>query len=256
MANDFFWYELMTSDTAAAKTFYGAVVGWEMSAFPGAPHDYTVLEVGDKRGVGGIMAIPDEAAAQGLKPCWVGYVHVTDIDAKVAELVEAGGKVHRGPEAIPDVGRFAVVADPQGTMFNLLQPDGSYVPPLARGTIGKVDWHELHSTDWEGGFAFYQKLFGWSKTTAMDMGPMGTYQLFTMGGQGDDGGMMNEPPNAGPAPYWMFYVSVEAIDAAIERINANGGSVMMGPHEVPGGAWIVVAQDPQGAVFALVAPKR
>jgi len=254
MANQFFWHELMTSDVGAAKAFYGAVVGWDMAAFPGALHDYTVLEVGETRGVGGIMAIPEDACAQGLKPCWVGYIEVSDIDAKVAELRAAGGTVHKGPELIPTVGRFAVVSDPQGTMFNLLQPEGSGMPPLERGTIGKVDWNELHSTDWESGFAFYAKLFGWSKTSAMDMGPMGTYQLFTMAGDGDDGGMMNE--SDGPVPYWMFYISVDAADAAVERITGNGGQVMMGPHEVPGGAWIVVGRDPQGAAFALVAPKR
>jgi predicted enzyme related to lactoylglutathione lyase len=138
----------------------------------------------------------------------------------------------------------------------MLQPDGPDVPPLTRGTVGKTDWHELHSTDWESGFAFYSKLFGWSKTTAMDMGPMGTYQLFTMAGNGDDGGLMNEPPNAGPAPYWMFYFSVDAIDAAHKRITDAGGAVMMGPHEVPGGAWIITGTDPQGAMFSVVAPKR
>ena len=253
MTNQFFWYELMTSDVEGAKAFYGAVVGWKMAAF-GDAHDYSVLEVEGGRGVGGIMALPEEARAGGLEPCWVGYVHVADIDAKLAELKAAGGTVHKGPEAIPTVGRFAVVADPQGTMFNLLQPDGPDMPRLDRGTIGKIDWHELMSTDWESGYAFYATLFGWSKTTAMDMGPMGSYQLFTMAGNGDDGGMMNGTD--GPVPYWMFYVSVDAADAAVDRIAAHGGTVMMGPHEVPGGAWIVVGRDPQGATFAVVAPRR
>jgi len=254
MANNFFWYELMTSDVEAAKAFYGAVVGWKTTPFAGGSHDYTVLEIDGGRGIGGIMTIPPEAAAHGLKPRWIAYVHVTDIDAKLAELRAAGGSVMMGPEAIPTVGRFAVVADPQGTMFNLLQPDGPDLPDLARGTIGKIDWNELHSTDWESGFAFYAKLFGWAKTTAMDMGPMGTYQLYTMAGNGDDGGMLNE--TEGPVPYWLYYISVDAADAALERVNAHGGKVVMGPHEVPGGAWIVVGEDPQGATFALVAPKR
>ena len=259
MAHPFFWYELMTSDIEGAKAFYKAVVGWEMTAFGGAGEGYggppyTLLEVDNGRGIGGIMAIPDDAAAHGLRPVWVGYVHVAEIDAMVEELKAAGGTVHKAPADIPSVGRFAVVADPQGAMFNLLQPDGPDAPPLPRGTIGKIDWHELHSTDWESGCSFYAMLFGWAKTIAMDMGPMGTYQLFSMGTGEDDGGMMNSPDR--PSPSWMFYVTVPEIDAAAARIMANGGKISMGPHEVPGGAWIVCGEDPQGATFALTAPKR
>ncbi len=255
MANQFFWYELMTSDVKAAEAFYSAVIGWTTTPFEGSAHDYTVVNAGD-RGVGGLMTLPPEAAANGMKPCWIGYVHVTDIDAKVAEVQAAGGKLHKGPDPIPTVGRFAVVSDPQGAMFNMLQPEGPDMPAMERGTIGKIDWNELHSSDWESGYEFYAKLFGWSKTTSMDMGPMGTYQLFSMGSDGDDGGMMNlAGEEAKLPPYWGFYVSVDAAEAAAERIRANGGTVLMGPHEVPGPSYIVTGMDPQGAMFSVVAPK-
>lgn len=260
MANTFFWYELMTSDQKAAEAFYADVVGWKLQSFPAGGHLYTVLEA-NGRGVGGIMPIPEEACAAGMQPCWVGYVHVADLDAAVAKLEAGGGTVHRILDPIPDVGRIAVVADPQGASFNLLQPDGPDMPPLPSGTAGGVDWHELHSDDWQKAFAFYAGQFGWSGAGAMDMGPMGSYQFFAMepapaGAEcGTTVGAMFNDPQA-PRPYWSFYIHVDAIDAAVARIEGGGGTVLMGPHEVPGGMWIVNAQDPQGARFDLVAPKR
>lgn len=259
MANNFFWYELMTSDRAAAETFYSKVVGWTLQPFGSAEDPYTIIEA-NGRGIGGLMTIPKEARAHGLTPCWVGYVHVTDIDSAVEGIRAAGGQVHREPELIPSVGRFAVMADPQGAMFNLLQPQGSDMPLLPMGTVGGIDWHELHSSDWEKGFEFYASQFGWSKTEAMDMGAMGTYQMFAMepapegaAGGGTCGAMMNDPQAA--RPYWLFYFHVDDIDAALARVQGSGGTVLFGPQEVPGGMWIINAADPQGALFALVGPK-
>jgi len=260
VAGKFFWYELMTSDRPAAQAFYAEVVGWTLSPFGDPADPYMIVEAGG-RGVGGIMTIPQEACAQGLQPCWVGYVHVGDVDAACAKLTEAGGKVHRPPEAIPTVGRFAVVADPQGAMFNLMQPEGEDMPPVPQGTVGRTDWHELHTTDWAKAFDFYRSQFGWSKTDAMDMGPMGTYQMFAMeptpvsGECGNTAGAMFNNADA-PHPFWAFYVHVDAIDAAVERIEKGGGTVVQGPMEVPGGMWVLNATDPQGAFFSLVASKR
>ena len=101
-------------------------------------------------------------------------------------------------------------------------------------------------------FAFYSGQFGWETMEEMDMGPMGTYRIFGADGV-QMGGMMDKPDDM-PASAWGFYFNVDGIDAAIERITANGGQVLMGPHEVPGGSWIVQAVDPQGAKFALVSP--
>ena len=258
MANEFFWYELMTSDRAAAESFYPKVVGWTLQPFGPADDPYMIIKA-NGRGVGGLMTIPAEAREHGLKPCWVGYVHVTDIDAAVQGIRTAGGQVHREPEMIAEVGRFAVVADPQGAMFNLLQPEGSGMPELPMGTIGGTDWHELHSSDWEKGFDFYASQFGWSKTEAMDMGAMGTYQMFAMKPAPEGaasgvtrGAMMNDPQAA--KPYWLFYFHVDDIDAALARVTDNGGTALFGPQEVPGGMWILNAADPQGALFALVGP--
>jgi len=83
----------------------------------------------------------------------------------------------------------------------------------------------------------------------MDMGPMGTYQLFTIGGAAV-GGMFNSPA-AQMARFWLYYFNVSDIDAAGKRVSDGGGKITQGPQQVPGGGWIIQASDPQGAAFAL-----
>jgi predicted enzyme related to lactoylglutathione lyase len=252
----FIWYELMTSDQDAAETFYRAVVGWNMADAGQPGMRYTILSAGD-RGMGGLTALPREACEAGARPGWLGYVGVPDADGAAKRIVEAGGAIHRGPEDIPNVGRFAVVADPGGAVFQLLTPfpREDVPPPAEPGTPGLVRWHELYAGDGqEAAFAFYASQFGWETLEVMDMGEAGKYRIFGAGGV-PLGGMMDKPGDA-PAAAWAFYVNVDGIDAAIGRIEANGGQVRMGPHEVPGGSWVVQALDPQGAAFALVSTTR
>jgi uncharacterized protein len=248
----FVWYELMSTDVAASKAFYGKVIGWNMQDMPMPDMTYTILEAG-KTGIGGLMPLPKEAAAAGAKPGWVGYVYAADVDAAASKLKGLGGTIHVPPTDIPEVGRFAVVADPQGAVFNLFKPSqsGERVPSTAPGDIG---WRELHTTDWPKAFDFYNTMFGWAKGTSVDMGAMGTYQLFTIGGN-DAGGMMNSPAAQGH-PFWLFYFVVDDIDTAAERINQNGGKITMGPNSVPGGGWIIQGTDPQGVWFAVTGPKK
>ena len=252
----FIWYELMTSDPDAAEAFYRAVVGWKTADAGQTGMRYTILSAGE-RGMGGLMALPAEAAAAGARPGWLGYVGVPDTDAAAKRIVEAGGAIHRPPDDIPNVGRFAVVADPGGAMFMLLTPlpRGDAPPPAEPTTPGLVSWHELYSSiGQESAFRFYASQFGWETSELMDMGPMGKYRIFGADGV-RMGGMMDKPESA-PASAWGFYVNVDGIDAAIDRIKASGGQVLMRPSEVPGGSWIVQAVDPQGAAFALVSVTR
>jgi predicted enzyme related to lactoylglutathione lyase len=254
-AKSFFWYELMTDDMDAAEAFYTDVVGWNAQPFDGAPGmpRYTVVKAGE-HGVGGLMTLPEDARKMGMPPAWVGYIRTGDADDSTAALKQAGGTVHREPDDIPGVGRFAVVADPQGAVFMFLQPNGEEQPAVPMTTPGHVGWHELYTTDWQAALDFYTGQFGWEKAEPFDMGEMGTYQIFSVDGQ-QCGGMMNKPDQI-PTPVWQFYFNVPAIDAAMKRVTGKGGKVLMGPTEVPGGSWIVQCTDPQGAHFALVAPTR
>lgn len=249
MASNFVWYELMTSDLDAAETFYKAVVGWNVEPFPISDTPYRVVKAGE-RGLGGLVTMPDDAAAMGMRPNWAGYIFAADVDETTRGIAAAGGKVYRQPADIADVGRFSVVTDPQGAMFMLLAPEGEARPPVAPMTEGHVGWRELYTTDWESAFAFYAERFGWTKGEAIDMGQAGVYQLFEVDGE-QTGGMMNKPAEIAQ-PIWLFYFNVGDIDAAAERVRSGGGQVLNGPMQVPGGDWIVQCTDPQGAMFALV----
>jgi len=249
-AAHFVWYELMTADESAAIAFYTEAIGWkaEDSGMPGMA--YTLMKVGPAQ-VAGVMPTPIELQTRGTPSAWAGYVAVDDVDAMEVRVLEAGGQVLRPAEDIPEVGRFAVVADPQGASFMLFKPARNDPPPMppaeAPGTIG---WHELRARDGVAVFDFYARLFGWTKGEALDMGPLGTYQLFEIDGV-PSGAVMTKMSDA-PMPGWRFYFRVDAVEAAMERVRRLGGMVTRGPDQVPGGLWVAQASDPQGAVFALM----
>ena len=242
----------MTPDAKAAESFYSSAVGWKAtdSGVPGM--SYTLLLAGGTPRAG-LMALPKEACDAGAKPGWVGYIGVDDVDSCVARVAKAGGATHVPPTDIPQVGRFAMLADPQGAVFCLFKPNTDMTPAADEMQPGSIGWHELMAADGEKAFAFYSGLFGWSRAEAIDLGPMGRYQLFTAGGD-PIGGMMTKPPEI-PEPFWSYYFRVDSIGAALERLKAAGARVINGPMEVPGGSWIVQAVDPQGAAFSLVGAK-
>jgi len=242
----------MSTDAGAAKLFYSQVIGWNSQDMPMPGVIYTVLSAGDVM-VGGMMTMPKEALDSGMKPRWVGYVAVDDVDTAAVKLRNLGGNVQYGPADIPNVGRFAVVADPQGAVFNLYRQAQPGIP-IASMAPGHIGWRELHTADWPRAFEFYNAMFGWQKGDSLDIGPMGTYQLFTIDGTGA-GGMFNKPASE-PVPYWLYYFNTADIDTAAERVLAGGGKVVNGPQEVPGNMWIIQAIDPQGAHFALVGKRK
>ena len=255
---EFIWYELITSDQDAAIDFYSHVVGWTAADFPNSEvgFRYTILSAGG-RGVAGVMKINEEMAAHGAQPGWMGVIAVSDADKAAERIKAAGGTIHKGPADIPTIGRFAVAADNGGAIFQVLAPfpQENEPAPLAPTTPGKVGWHELYTAaGQEKAFAFYSGLFGWTTETEMDMGPMGKYRIFARDGV-QLGGMMDKPENV-PVSAWTFYINVDGLDAAVERVKAKGGEVVMGPMEVPGGSWIIQGKDPQGAHFALLAATR
>lgn len=252
-ASCFVWYELMAEDAEAAAAFYTRVFGWQASsAGPGT--DYTLLSVG-RAPVAGLMAMPAQACAAGAVPSWVGYVGVDDVDAKAAEIAADGGLLRFPGTDMPGVGRFAVVTDPAGAPLVLFKPDMSAMrpQPLPPGTPGTVGWHELHGAEAAEALAWHGRHFGWRGLEVMDMGPNGVYQLFATGDGAAVGGMLRCMPQM-PRPMWLYYINVESVAAAIERVGAAGGKIIMGPHQVPGGNLIAIGLDPQGVLFAMVGP--
>lgn len=253
----FIWYELMTSDQDAAIAFYKAVVGWNADEQDMAelPFRYTILSAGGQP-VAGLMELDRAACDAGARPGWIGVISVPDTDAATRKVVEAGGAIHMEPADIENVGRFAIVADPGGAAFEIMTPlPREDVPePLARDAVGNIGWHELYAGQGqEDAFAFYSGQFGWKKMDELDS-PMGKYCIFGKDGK-TLGGMLDKPENV-PGPAWAYYINVDAIGAAAERVVAQGGTILMGPHQVPNESWIVQALDPQGANFALVSKTR
>jgi predicted enzyme related to lactoylglutathione lyase len=188
-------------------------------------------------------------------PFWSMYVAVPDLDEAVGHVKRLGGSAVSEVITVPTVGRMQMLKDPQGAMFYLIQPEPRDNPPDRDPAVGEASWLELMTTDAPAAMKFYQELFGWQPSEAMDMGPMGTYQMFNRG-ERMIGGMMNKPPElAQVPPNWAIYFLVPDINAAVDRIKANGGTILNGPMEVPGGDMIVNAKDPQGAAFSLHAKK-
>ncbi len=242
------WYELLTTDAEGAQRFYADVVGWSIapSGMEGTG-DYRTLTAPDGQGVGGLMTLPDGAP---MKPGWLCYIGVRDVDSMAEKIKSLGGSVHRGPEDIPGVGRFAMVADPQGMMFYIMRGDSPQDPQAFHVTApGHCGWNELVTSDHEAALAFYGEVFGWRNQETMPMGEMGEYCFIDHIGQRIGATMT---AGAGWTTRSTYYFNVPSIDAAVPKITSNGGTVTMGPHEVPGGMHIVMGIDPQGAAFALV----
>ena len=241
------WYELMTTDMKAAEAFYKTVVGWQTEPFEGAGQPYTAFNRG-KTGVGGVMTKPSEVKAP---PFWAMYIAAPNLEETVANIKRLGGKTHTDVISIPKVGRMQMMMDPQGAAFYVIEPTSQEERPEGPPQVGDASWIELVTTDLPAAKRFYQDVFGWKPTDAMDMGEMGPYQIFNRP-SGRIGGMMKKPPQmANVPPNWQIYFRVPDVDAAAERITANGGTILNGPVDVPDGDRIVNAMDPQGAAFGL-----
>lgn len=257
----FIWYELMTTDADAAARFYGAVVGWHIAGRPdprAGGMDYRMIGRSDGGNAGGVLMLTPEMLQHGARTVWLGYLHVADVDAAVSAIEADGGSTLMPKMTLP-VGSMAMVADPMGTPFYVMAPLPPPGKPAARSDVfdvaaaQRVRWNELASPDLARARDFYARHFGFEFRDSMPMGALGDYCFVDHDGV-RLGAIMQKPPQS-PLSAWLFYFGVPSVEAARSAIEANGGKVMTGPHEVPGGNWIVVATDPQGAAFGVVGPK-
>ena len=202
--------------------------------------------------IGGVMPLPEEAAKAGASPHWLSYVCVPSVDESVSQAEGLGAKVTVPGTDIPTVGRFAILSDPQGVVFAVFMPEAEAPGHEGPANDGEFSWHELATPDPEAAFSFYSELFGWEKTDTMDMGEMGTYQMYGRNGL-TLGGIFKKPAEMPGPPAWLYYAKVDDVHPLAEQVKENGGQVLNGPMQVPGGSgdFIVQCMDPQGAVFAL-----
>ena len=255
------WYELITPDPRGAKAFYDAVVGWDIDAdaAPG-PVEYRMIKRSDGGNAGGVLRLTDDMASHGARPVWLGYINVDDVDDTVSSIEQAGGKVLMAASDIPEVGRIAMVADPQGAPFYVMKPTPPAGSEKKVSDVFSVDqpqhvrWNELATSDPDAALAFYQRQFGWRQDGHFDMGEMGQYR-FIYHEQVRIGAVMRKMPQM-PVSLWSYYIGVDDIDRAISAINSGGGKILNGPHEIPGGEFSLNGLDPQGAAFGLVGPRK
>ncbi|HJU88988.1 MAG TPA: VOC family protein [Gemmatimonadaceae bacterium] len=246
----FVWYELNSTDPSAAKRFYTEVMGWDTEEMQGGPMPYTIWKK-DGRQIGGLMELPKEARDRGAPPHWMPYIGTPDTDATAKQATKLGGQTVVPPMDIPNIGRFAMLKDPQGAAFSIFTPSQGPERPQGNPLVGDFSWHELLTTDYEGAFKFYSTLFGWVKTSEFEMGEAGTYLMFGPNKDTMIGGMFNKTPDMPFPPNWTLYVRVPSLKKAVETARKLGGNVMIEEMEVPGGDLIGQTMDPQGAVIAL-----
>lgn len=141
LLGSFVWCELMTTDSAAAESFYTKVVGW--TSVPFAPDgSYSVFNNPAGAGVAGVMKLPDSAKQMGVPPNWMMYVGTPNVDETANRIVQHGGRVLKQPDDIPGTGRFAVVQDPFGATFGVFQPPPGR-PGRGKPGVGDFSWFEL-----------------------------------------------------------------------------------------------------------------
>jgi predicted enzyme related to lactoylglutathione lyase len=242
----FIWEGLMTEDPAGATAFYSKVLGWRTEPWAVDP-TYTIFAA--KSGpVAGMSRLTDALREQGVQGHWLGFIGADDVDAMVASAEKLGARVIRPASDIDQVGRFAILADPQGAAFALFKPLQSSAP-AGVPKPGEFSWQELATTDDQEAFKFYGGLFGWQLMERMDMGAMGFYLIFGSDGVQRGGMYQLSPPALGP--HWLPYASVADADKAAAATTKAGGRVLNGPMNVPGGGRIAQLADPSGVAFAV-----
>lgn len=259
----FIWYELMTTDADAATKFYEAVVGWTIGARgdqPDGEMDYRMIVRSDGGMAGGLLNLSGEMTSHGARPCWLGYLSVSNVDQSVEAIIADGGQLRKPAADMPGVGRIALVTDPQGAAFYVMTP----APPPGMESMDSdvfsvdqpqhIRWNELATSDPDAASSFYTRHFGWQQEGQMDMGGMGKYLFIQHCGVGI-GAIMAKMPQM-PMSAWNYYIGVDDIDRAVAAVQAGGGQIMHGPMEIPGGEFSANGLDPQGAAFGIVGPKR
>ena len=240
-AGKFVWHEHVSSDPKQAEDFYTQLFGWGTEVFKPGEVNYTMISSGGQNHGGFGKAL--EGAPP---PHWLSHVAVENLDETLEKAKLAGGELAAGPFEMSEVGRMAIIADPQGAYISLYQPESD--GPAAEGVFV---WDELGTTDVEGAQRFYEQVFGW---TTSEMGPeYGGYRIFNRAETGI-AGLMSLPDDSIP-PHWQPYVAVDDPDRTAAKAAELGGSALLEPMDVPAVGRIAVLSDPQGATFGIIKPE-
>src|SRR5947209_6172105 len=241
----FCWTDLATTDQDAAKSFYGELFGWQAEDLPvGDGATYSMMRL-DGRDVAAIATQPQQQREAGVPPAWQSYVSVESADASADRAKELGATVHAPPFDVLDVGRMAVIQDPQGAFFMVWEPRKTIGAELVNAP-GALAWNELASPDPGVSADFYGSLFGW--TVSEFEGSPTPYLIINNDDHGNGG--IRELGDEPAPPHWMPYIGIDDIERGLARAGELGGTVLAGPMDI-GIAKTGVIRDPQGAVFAI-----
>jgi len=242
----FSWTDLATTDQDAAKQFYGRLFGWQAVDYPvGDGVVYSMMQV-DGKDAGAISPQPEQQREAGVPPLWNSYVSVEGADNSADRAQKLGATVHAPPFDVMDVGRMAVVQDPQGA-FIMLWEAKQHIGASVVNARGALSWNELATPDMDASADFYRELFGW-QTQPLDASGM-PYLVIQNQGRGNGG---IRPAQENEPSYWLVYFGAGDINADTSQATELGATVLAGPMDI-GVGQISVLQDPQGAVFALYA---
>jgi predicted enzyme related to lactoylglutathione lyase len=238
----FVWHELVTPNGKGAHEFYSKSVGWKTQGWEqDSSYQMFVAPTGP---LGATVESRDGV------PRWIPYVGTDDVDATVETAKRLGATVTTAPADIPNGGRYAILADPNGATFGV-HGSADAPSPEKEPQYGEFSWHELATTvDPIVAFGFYSELFGWEDLDHYDMGPSGIYLLYGRNGS-QVGGIFHKGAEGKPGPaYWLCYVRTNNVDKMAQDVKAARGMVLSGPMDVPGGHRIAQFEDPHGAFFA------
>ena len=257
------WYELMAPDAGAVAPLYHAVLGWQIPAqgtvLPNGS-EYRMIGRADGGNAGGVLTLTAPMIEGGAAPGWLTYFHVDDVDAAFAKAVELGGTAWMEPVSMPGAGRMAMLSDPDGAPFYLMTPTPPPGQPDAKSDVfdnkraGHCWWNQLNTSDAAVADAFYKALFGWNTDSTMPMGAAGDYRFIHV--EGVPVGAINPMKPAGTRDAWLPFFGVADIDAARAAALANGFTITMDTHQVPGDDWIFEGHDPAGVAVGFVGPRK
>jgi predicted enzyme related to lactoylglutathione lyase len=244
----FCWTDLTTTDQPGAKAFYGELFGWDFTDNPVGDGVYYSMAHVDGKPVGAISPQPQQQRDAGVPPVWNSYISVESADQVLDHAQRLGATIHAPAFDVMDVGRMGVVQDPQAAYVLVWQPKTHPGASLVNAP-GALSWNELATADMNGSAGFYSELFGWQVEPIPDMDP--PYSTIRTAAGANNGGIRPVTPPGTP-PHWLVYFGTDDIDAALAKVSELGGTPIFGPTDIGRGK-IGLAQDPQGAFFALYA---
>ena len=246
------WFELGTTDQAAAKQFYGQLFGWSINDSPMGPDQYYTMFEMDGASVGAAYSLAPKTLEQGVVPQWGVYFATPDVDETASRVAGLGGTLVQPPFDVMEVGRMAIVKDPGDAIFSLWQPK-QHRGAGVWGRNNSVCWCELATWDTAQAREFYTGLFHWRTKGSANMA---SYIEFNVGGAELGGLLPMDDHWKGIPSHWGIYFLVADCDAAAARAKSLGGAVRYGPFDAPGVGRIAALVDPQGAVFSLITLSR